>query len=189
MIKRIAALALCLMLSMSLCAFAVESTDTATNAPAQSDTMPPEGMQPGGGRGFGGRGQRPQGGMTPPQGGEFQPGTMPTQGNGEQSGSTPPQMPAQDNVSTENTRGEQNETAENPVREFGGGRGPMQGENMPQFNGEQNVQTEGNQTASVSAEATEAEENFFKKYSTPLFSMVLLGLAFVFVIFYKRKTF
>lgn len=64
------------------------------------------------------------------------------------------------------------------------GMTPPRDGNMPDFNGSRNTPVAEDQAV------TEADdENFFKKYFTPLFSMVLLGLAFLFVIFYKRKTF
>ena len=36
---------------------------------------------------------------------------------------------------------------------------------------------------------TEADSNFFKTYSTPITALFLLLLAFVFVVFYRRKHF
>ena len=57
--------------------------------------------------------------------------------------------------------------------------------NMPQFpdgNGFPGMQTTG-------TEQTESETSFFETYITPITSVFLLILAFIFVVFYRRKHF
>lgn len=58
---------------------------------------------------------------------------------------------------------------------MGGGMGGMQGNTQ---------KTENTETASQSGIL-----DFIKTYSTPITAVILLALAFVFVIFYKRKTY
>lgn len=167
---------------------ATNSTDNSnTQTPAVSEEMP---MQ-GGGRQGGGRG-----GMGMPRGdampnGEAPPampeGEMPT---GEM---TPPQ----DNGNAEIENGQQTQpsnsenkqdtttdtTNENSNRMqrggMGGGMGGMNG-GMP-----------GNTQNTENAETVSQGGilDFIKTYSTPITSVILLALAFVFVIFYKRKTY
>ena len=131
--------------------------------------MPPEGMN---------RGQRPSGDFVPPENsGEF----------------TPPQseFPSpQNNVVNNNTEATTPQTAgdtfeeNSPIpggnQQFGGqmpgGMGGFFG-NMQNFN-EQNQE-----------EQPKGFWGFAKTYSTPITSVVLLGLAFIFVIFYRRKNY
>lgn len=54
---------------------------------------------------------------------------------------------------------------------------------------ENSFQTIANSEAESESSSKNSFINFLKNYSTPLFSIFLLAAAFVFVTFYKRKTF
>lgn len=117
------------------------------------------------------RGQKPSGEVTPPQNTEF--------GNTEkvsQSTST-----VEESAENETSTDEQNNhnTEENPQFE-----GRMPGGMQGGFPG--NMQSNSGQTQ-------EAEPmtfgSFVKTYSTPITSVILLALAFIFVIFYRRKNY
>ena len=80
----------------------------------------------------------------------------------------------------------------------GGGMGGQGGMNPDMFGGQgggfPGGEMPGTETATTdtSAEVTETKMSFSEivtTYSTPIFSVVLLAIAFVFVIFYKRKKF
>ncbi len=183
MVKKIIACTAAFMLAFSMCALGEPVAETtapeATAAPAQTQ----EGMPQGG-----------RGGMQPPQmptgeapmGGEMQPpeipgGEMP-QGEGiqppeipasEAAGSTAPQSETQispENGTPEGTEGEA--AAEMPTGRGGRMGGGMMGQMQ---------------------ETTEAEPQtesgtfmgFVREYFTPILSVVLLALAFLFVKFYK----
>ena len=100
----------------------------------------------------------PQGGFTPPS----------------NNGGERPSRNTNENVPTE---GNGNESAWNGMQ-FGGempqGMGRFPGDIMSQDENTPNVEESG-------------FKGFVKKYSTPITSLVLLGLAYLFVIFYKRK--
>ncbi len=123
--------------------------------------MPPEGMN---------RGQRPQRNFTPPQNaGEF----------------TPPQNTDATNTEATAPQTKSNESSENSQvpggnHQFGGQMpGGMGGfpDNMQNFNEQ------------THEEVPMAFLGFVKTYSTPITSVILLALAFVFVIFYRRKNY
>ena len=129
--------------------------------------------------------QMPQGEFTPPEGftppqnaGEFAP---PESSKNNAEAVTPP---ANENVTTENQQTQENGEDANQTQggnqQFGdqmpGGMGGFSG-NMQSFNG----QTQEN--------APKGFLGFVKTYSTPITSVVLLGLAFIFVIFYRRKNY
>ena len=125
-------------------------------------------------------GEMPQGEFTPPEGftppqnaGEFAP---PESSKNNAESVTPP---ANENVTTENQQTQENVTESNQTpgrnQQFGG-MGGFPG-NMQNFNG----QTQEN--------APKGFLGFVKTYSTPITSVVLLGLAFIFVIFYRRKNY
>ena len=127
-----------------------------------NSAMPPKGMN---------RGQKPSGEVTPPQNTEF--------GNTEKvSQSTPA---AKETAENETSTDEQNnhDTEENPQFE-----GRMPGGMQGGFPG--NMQNNNQQTK-------DAEPmtfwGFVKTYSTPIASVILLALAFIFVIFYRRKNY
>ena len=65
--------------------------------------------------------------------------------------------------------------------------GTMPGGNRGSFNGNPG-QMQNTPSASTTTDTT-AEATFPKDYTSPIISMLLLGLAFVFVIFYRRKSF
>ena len=125
-------------------------------------------------------GEMPQGEFTPPEGftppqnaGEFAP---PESSKNNAEAVTPP---ANENVTTENkqTQGNGTESNQTPGRnqQFGG-MGGFPG-NMQNFNGQ------------TQEDAPKGFLGFVKTYSTPITSVVLLGLAFIFVIFYRRKNY
>ena len=137
--------------------------------------------QQGGGRGgMPPMGEMPQGeftpseDFTPPQNaGEFAP---PESSKNNAEAVTPP---ANENVTTENQQTQENgeDANQTPGRnqQFGG-MGGFPG-NMQNFNGQ------------TQEDAPKGFLGFVKTYSTPTTSIVLLGLAFIFVIFYRRKNY
>ncbi len=122
--------------------------------------MPPKGMN---------KGQRPSGEFMPPQG-EFTPPQNDNSNNNAEG--VAPQTDG--NASAENTQTPSGEP------QFGGqmpeGMGGFPG-NMQNFNG----QTQETEPMTFSG--------FVKTNSTPITSAILLALAFVFVIFYRRKNY
>lgn len=183
MIKKILPVILCLCLVFGISAMAVNSTDsTGTDTPAVTEEMP----MPGGGGMRGGRGGRggpqgesaesrempamPDGGM--PRGERMAPDNG---GNTENKNVQQTQPASEENVSGEATD-TTNENTNRMQRGGMGGQGGMQGN-----------------TQSIS-ETSEAQSQggilgFVKTYSTPILSVILLILAFVFVAFYKRKSY
>ena len=207
MLKKIIpiAIALCLLFGISVMA---ENTSAVTDGTAaEASQQMPQGERSQGGRGGMGmppsgdmqgktppnmpNGEMPQGEFTPPEGftlpdGEF----TPPQNAGE---FTPPQSnvntnsaetvaPPVNDVAAENEQtqenGEQSGQTQGGNQQFGGqmpgGMGGFPG-NMQNFNGQ------------TQEEASKGFLGFVKTYSTPITSVVLLGLAFIFVIFYRRK--
>ena len=120
-------------------------------------------------------------GFTPPQNaGEFAPPQNDVKNNGMQA--TEPNDDSgitEENQLTQNPEKELNQT-QSGNRQFGGqnfaGMGGFPG-NMQNFNGQ------------VQEDAPNGFLGFVKTYSTPITSVVLLGLAFIFVIFYRRKNY
>ena len=187
-------ISLCLIFSISVMA---ENTSAVTDGSAAgSPQQMSQGERTQGGRGNMGtpqsgamqgrippnmpNGEMPQGEFTPPKGftppqnaGEFAP-TESRKNNAE--AVTPP---ANENVTTENQQTQENGTESNQTpgrnQQFGG---------MGGFPG--NMQSNSGQTQ-------EAEPmtfgSFVKTYSTPITSVILLALAFIFVIFYRRKNY
>ena len=127
-----------------------------------NSTMPPKGMN---------RGQKPSGEITPPQNAEVDSAVNVPQ-------STPAAKETAENTTSTD---EQNnhDTEENPQFE-----GRMPGGMQGGFPG--NIQNNNQQTK-------DAEPmtfwGFVKTYSTPIASVILLALAFIFVIFYRRKNY
>ena len=179
-------ISLCLICSISVMAENTNVTDDET-APAAAEQMP-QGERPSGGRGgmppMGGMpqgefappegmngGQRPSGNFTPSQNsGEF----VPPQNNGtnRNTETTTPQTDGE--LSAENAQ----MPGDNPQTngQMPGGMGGFPG-NMQNFNGQ------------IQEEQPAGFLGFIKTYSTPITSIVLLGLAFIFVIFYRRKNY
>ena len=164
--------ALCLIFSISVMA---ENTSAVTDGSAagasqqmpQGDFVPPEGFTP------------PNGEFTPPQNtGEF---TRPESSKNNAEAATPS---VNENVATQNQQTQENGSESNQTQggnqQFGGqspaGMGGFSG-NMQNFNGQ------------TQEDAPKDFLGFVKTYSTPITSVVLLGLAFIFVIFYKRKNY
>jgi len=184
------------MFVLSACVFAETVTDEAaesTNA-VEENALPQERGGFGGGRpGSGMRGGQMGEGMQPPQ---MSNGEMP-----EGEGIQPPQMPQGDtaaedtlmpndraaNKETTNADSSQTQIDSSAMAETEPdfGSGDMQGrfpERMPQ-------QTDDETNQQKQSEKTNTAAGFLKEYSTPVTSIVLLALAFVFVKFYKRKTY
>lgn len=96
--------------------------------------------------------------------------------------------PPQDGIESENGSRENMQPPEgggDPGANDGGGRGGAIPENG-QYSGESVSQQTEETISNISADAV---IGFAKTYSTPIISMFMLGAAFVFVIFYKRKRF
>ena len=198
MIKRIAVFLFCIIFAFAICVSA-QSVEESADTPAPREEIvptPPAGAEGGArmGRGPGGR----AGGMRPPMG-ENADGTVPQRGMPPQmsagenpSGADmpseipdsagnseiqPPQMPMERNRMTED-----GSVGEQPGEFGNGGRGGMR--DMGGFGGMQEPQSE-----NTVQPTEEAENPVLTEYSTPVISIVLLALAVVFVIFYKRKTY
>ena len=186
MLKKVIAAALSLCLIFSISVMAVSTVD---------ETVP-DAQQGAGERGRGGmpqRGEMPRGDFAPPEGftppeGDF----TPPQDWG---GFTPPQS-TENNNNAETTVPETDEgvTAENPqTTENGEESGMTQGGNSP-FGGQMPEGMGGFPGNTQSSQKTQAQQptgfsGFVKTYSTPITSVILLGLAFIFVIFYRRKNY
>ena len=192
-------ISLCLIFSISVMA---ENTSAVTDGSAAGASQQmPQGERTQGGRGNMGtppsgamqgrtppnmpNGEMPQGEFTPPEGftppqnaGEFAP---PESSKNNAEAVTPP---ANENVTTENKQtqenGEESNQTQGGNQQFGGqmpgGMGGFPG-NMQNFNGQ------------TQEDAPKGFLGFVKTYSTPITSVVLLGLAFIFVIFYRRKNY
>lgn len=145
----------------------------------QQGTPPqmPNGERPQGGNRMG---QMPQGDFTPPQNNETNSAETPLQENnvprneGNQGVNTAPESAPENNSQNPNNAGGENAPQDRQFPE--GMQGGFPGE---MGNNIQNAQTE-QQTGFV---------GFVKAYSTPITSVILLMLAFVFVFFYKRKNY
>ena len=195
MIKRIIPIILCLILVSSISVSATNTTEDtiAENSQATEEFPQRQGRPQGGGRGnMGTPPEMPNGEMPPdlPEG--MAPPEMQSRENQDE-GNVPPQINGQ--VATENP--EQNNQANNDSNADNGAvpkengnldRVQRGGGNMGGFPGQMSPgMTEQEQSTD------EISENkiltFVKSYSTPITSIVLLLLAFVFVIFYKRKNY
>ena len=168
-------LSLCLMLSISVMA---ENTVNNENIPAEASERPMRGdfdpsRMP---RGNFDPSQMPEGNFTPPQrrnDTEIQSALQnadDVSGQNQEKGTHTNELPNQNMEKHPQTDEGQSQFG----GEFPGGRGGFPG-NMQ--NDAQNTQTV--QETGVSG--------FVKTYSTPITSVVLLGLAYLFVVFYKRK--
>ena len=195
MLKRIIPIVIVLCLVFGISALAENTNDVTDNSDAGETQQIPQSERPQGGRGN----------MGMPQDGNMQgrvPGNMPKGEFTLPEGVTPPNgefTPPQDNANTDDTKTEtptmddgasENSQTQNNFgwagqsqggnRQFGGqmpgGMGGFSG-NMQNFNG---------QTQNVSPKGF---WGFVKTYSTPITSVVLLGLAFIFVVFYRRKNY
>lgn len=174
MIKKIIPIILCLMLVFSVSVMATNTSDNAnSDAPAVSEEMPMPGVErQGGGRGNMG---------TPPYG-NIPNGEMPED-------FIPPELPQgeflQDMIPSKDNDGTKTEKSKEVTSENNGfNRGEKRPYNMP--GGMQNgtIQNEENKSEDSSvAKITE----FLKTYQTPIISVIMLALAFIFVICYKKK--
>ena len=171
MIKKILPIILCLILVFGI---SVSATNTQGDTPTENNQTTEE---------MPNRQERPQGG------GRGNMGMPPNMPNGEM----PPQMNGQANAENQQQSGQtgsgsnaENDTATeentNPdrIQRGEGNMGGFRGE-MPPGMTEQEQNTE---------EKTENKIlTFVKTYTTPIISVVLLAFAFLFVIFYKRKSY
>lgn len=186
MIGKITAFLLCFMLvfSFGVCAENTADTGSQDAQPTieQQGEMPMRGgngERMGGGR-QGGMGRPPMGEM--PQGERMQPPQMPTDENG--NAMQPPQMQnetpsgetAQQPIADNAEGAAENEQNQLQLGEFTGG--------MPRGNDMSGVLNI-NDTQPAKSSVLE----FVKTNSTPIISIILLALAFVFVIFYRRKNY
>lgn len=162
MIKKILPIILCLILVLGI---SVSATNIQGEAPTENSQTTEE---------IPNRQERPQGGG---RGNMGMPPQMNGQANAEnqqQSGQTSSGSNAENDTATEEN------TNPDRIQRGEGNMGGFRGE-MPPGMTEQEQNTE---------EKTENKIlTFVKTYTTPIISVVLLALAFVFVIFYKRKTY
>lgn len=215
MIKKIMPIALGLIIALSVCVSAENTTGEVTeDTQTTAEEMPQQGR--GGGRMGGG-----QQGNRGPQGADMQPPEMPSGGEN-MPGNEPPAPPETTNV--DNAHNQENAASENVPPEIPAKTGAdnpdaaksteentgetasentenlpqNDGQKMPAFGGGRGEMMQGGafpgmvENSEISQEETKDEEKndvltWLKTYQTPVFSMVLLALAFVFVIFYKRK--
>ena len=189
MIKKILPIILCLILVFGISVSAANTQgDTPTENNQTTEEMPNRQERPqGGGRGnMGMPPNMPSGevppelpeGMTPP---EMPNGEMPPQMNGQANAENQQQSGQSSSGSNaENTMGTEGNANPDATQRGKGNMGGFRGEMAPGMT-EQEQSTE------------EKTENkiliFVKTYSTPIISVVLLAFAFVFVIFYKKKTY
>jgi len=171
MIKKILPIILCLMLVFGI---SVSATNTQGDTPTENNQTTEE---------MPNRQERPQGGGRgnmgiPP---EMPNDEMPPQINGQANAENQQQSGQSSSGSNaENTTATEGNTNPNAIGRGEGEMGGFRGE-MPPGMTEQEQKTE------------EKAENkiliFVKTYSTPIISVVLLAFAFLFVIFYKRKSY
>ena len=180
-------LVLCLIFSISVMA---ENTTNTEDVPPVSGEMPQGGMPDRGTPPSMPRGERPQGNFDPsqmPQGG-FDPSQMPEGGFTPPTGNNDGEMPqGAPDVSEGAQTNEGNEPAQEDgaKSEWGNGQfgGRMPG-GMGGFPGDmQNLKQQSAEEKPVGF------WGFVKTYSTPIISVALLALAFIFVIFYRRKNY
>ena len=171
MIKKILPIILCLILVFGI---SVSATNIQGDAPTENSQTTEE---------IPNRQERPQGGGRgnmgiPP---EMPNGEMPPKMNGQANAENQQQSGQSSSGSNaENTTATEGNTNPNAIGRGEGEMGGFRGE-MPPGMTEQEQKTE------------EKAENkiliFVKTYSTPIISVVLLAFAFLFVIFYKRKSY
>ena len=196
MLKKVIPIALALCLIFGISAMAENTSAVTDGSAAGASQQIPQGERTQGGRGNMGmppsgdmqgrtppnmpNGEMPQGEFTPPEG--FTPPQnadefAPSESSKNNAESVTP--PANENRTTENQQtqenGEESNQTQGGNQQFGG-IGGFPG-NMQNFNGQ------------TQEDAPKGFLGFVKTYSTPTTSIVLLGLAFIFVIFYRRKNY
>lgn len=187
MIKKIISIMLLsLMLAVSVCA-AEADNNAVGEGPNFSEGMP--GNRGGRGDMPGRPGGREQDGQ-PPEPPDMERGNDSTAEN-----NAVPQQPTENNGAENktsesndmnNNRSEKNDTEEKSPKM------PDRGHfDIPEPNGgtDENTQKVPEVSASAEAEASQGFIGFVTEYATPIISLILLALAFVFVYFYKRKKF
>ena len=210
MLKKVIPIVVVLCLIFGISAMAENINAVTDGSVAESPQQMPQGERPQGGRGNMGmppggdmqdrtppnmpNGEMPQGDFAPPEeftppDGEFTPPqnageftqSQSTESNKTEETTTPQADTA---VTEENQQSPENseESGQTQIENspFGGetpeGMGGFPG-NMQSFNGQ------------TQEEQLKGFLGFVKTYSTPITSVVLLGLAFIFVIFYRRKNY
>lgn len=208
MLKKVIPIVVVLCLIFGISAMAENTSAVTDGSAAGASQQMPQGERPQGGRGNMGmppsgdmqgrtpsnmpNGEMPQGEFTPPEGftppnGEFTPPQnagefAPPQSN---ANNTETPVPKTDTgITEENQQTQENGEESNQFpggnQQFGGqmpgGMGGFPG-NMQNFNGQ------------TQEDAPKGFLGFVKTYSTPITSVVFLGLAFIFVIFYRRKNY
>jgi len=214
MLKKVITIVLALCLIFSVSAMAENTSAVTDDTTVGASQQVPQGERPQGGRGN--IGMPPSGdmqGRTPPNmgnaempSGDFAPpeGFTPPEGvtlpNGEftppkNSGEfTPPQREESGSAETTAPKTDTGVTEENQqTQENGEESNQTQGSNQ-QFGGGMPEDMGGFPGNMQSTHNTEVQQptgflGFVKTYSTPITSVVLLGLAFIFVIFYRRKNY
>ncbi len=173
MVKKILIISLCLILAFSVVSFAEEVPQERQMPQGNMERQRPQ------------DGQRPDGGMGGGRGGmgaDMQPPEM-TEGEMPENMPSPrnPEEQQADNTQQSQTdlthEGQTQETEQNFPQRGQGMQGGFQG----QMNGDMQQATAQNQSKSFT--------DILKEYSTPVISVILLALAFLFVIFYKRKNY
>ena len=188
-------ISLCLIFSISVMA---ENTSTVTDGSAAGASQQMS------------QGERTQGGrgnMGTPPSGAMQGGTPPNMPNGEipREGMNRGQKPSGEFTSPQNTDVEKNEnvpqstpaakeTAENTTSTDE--QNNHNTEENPQFEGRMPGGMQGGFPGNMQSNSGQTQEaepmtfgSFVKTYSTPITSVILLALAFIFVIFYRRKNY
>lgn len=172
--KRFIPIILCIILALSVCVSGAE-TEEETSIPAVTEEFPmPEGAEP------------PQ---MPPDGERM--------GGGRHGGGQPPQMQGSENaMSTDmgNVEGSTNEDTtqsdavpdDAQMQQPSGGRGGFGGSGGGMGMMPEDFQQQGDMATQT---GTKSILQFAKEYSTPIISVILLFLAFPFVIFYRKKNY
>ena len=174
MVKRIVTIIVSLSLVFSISTFATNSAGS-TTTPSASEEIP---MQRGGSR----QGAEASSTEDLPQGDKSQNGEMPTMPEGEMpfGEGTPPQN--NENATAGNIQQEQPQNGENAQGNATLENNPPRNGMMPGDRGEM----QGN-AQNAEAQSKTGVLGFIQTYFTPITSVFLLILAFVFVAFYKRK--
>ncbi len=189
MMKKIIPILLCFTLLFSVSVFAVNSeTETSENTVAVTGEMPQQQSGNGQGKGRFGMGN-------PPQRGDMQNGDMPSMPPGDMPSGEMPSMPSGEmspNRMTPPQNGESatqdgtQQTPDGSSDQTFAPRDDMKGfsKDFMTENAEDIEDTEATQEQSATGIV-----NFLQTYSTPITALVLLLLAFIFVMVYKRKRF
>ena len=170
MLKKVITIVFLLCMIFSISAMAVNAVNE-TQQEGEWGGMPPMDEMPSG------EFTPPEGFVPPENGGEF----TPPQSSGNNAEAVNP--PANENVTDDNRKTPENSENSGQMQSGNSPFGSQMPEGMNEFFG--NMQSSQN----TAAEQPAGLLGFIKTYSTPITSVVLLGLAFIFVIFYRRKNY